>query len=135
MTAVANEGYEFIEWVSAPQIDDDLNPYWIGETYNNSLSFTALFEETAEHQPVAEAEISLIELFPNPTKDFLFIKTSESKIQSWEIHNSQGSIVNAIVNRALDRQVCLDIGQLSTGVYSIIIRTEHGASVKHWVKL
>lgn len=135
MTAVANEGYEFIEWVSAPQIDDDLNPYWTGETYNNSLSFTALFEETAEHQSVAEADNSFIEVFPNPTTDFLFIKTPESKIQSWEIYNSQGSIVDAIVNRALDRQISLDIGQLSTGVYSIIIKTEHGASVKHWVKL
>ena len=65
----------------------------------------------------------------------LFIKTSNSKIQSWEIYNSQGNLVDAIVNRALDRQVSLEVGQLCAGVYSIIIKTEKGVSVKHWVKL
>lgn len=132
MTATANSGYNFVQWLDAAQIDDLANPYWTGETFNNSLTFTALFEE-ADNSIVEELNTPL-ELYPNPATDNLFIKTSGERILQWEIFNSQGLLVDAFVNRAFDRKVSLDISSLQPGVYSVSLKTELGTYTLRWVK-
>ena len=133
MTASANPGYSFVQWVEEGQIDDVGNPFWTGETYNNDLSFTALFEEV--DNSIAESPSSIIELYPNPARDNLFIKTESERILSWDIFNAQGMLVEEVVNRAFDRQISLGVGHLPSGVYNITVGTELGPHTMRWIKL
>ena len=132
LTAVANPGYNFTSWESNGDIDDLLNPSWTGETYNNGLDFTALFEATNDVYEVAQN--SMVELYPNPAKNTLHISTTSERILDWEIYNNQGQLIEATIHRALDTHITLDVSSLPPGVYTLSTSTEQGVQMNRWVK-
>ena len=133
LTAVANPGYNFISWGNNSDIDDLINSYWTGETYNNELSFTALFEVTDEVEEIDTN--TLVDIYPNPAKDIIHISTTSERILGWQIYNHHGQLIEATINHALDTHITLDISKLSPGMYTISTSTNSGIEINRWVKL
>jgi hypothetical protein len=132
LTAQANPGFNFIEWEDNSEIEDLLDSYWTGETYDNEMSFTALFEVI---DGVEETDTSpSVSIYPNPAKNILHLRSTSDRILDWKIYNAQGQLVEAQANRALDFQVTLDIRGLSLGVYTISTSTNSGNHLNRWIK-
>ena len=70
-------------------------------------------------------------LYPNPTHNTIYIKSKNSRdIKSLTLLNSMGSVIREINNA--DRQV--DVKELSSGNYFILIHTESGSIAKPFTK-
>jgi len=79
---------------------------------------------------VEEINFSSIEIFPNPVTDILNINLGNEQIQSVEILNLQGQIVQ------LGENEIVDVSHLETGVYIIsIITTEGNTFRKQFIKI
>jgi len=71
-----------------------------------------------------------INIFPNPTANILTIETSEKA--TLEILNIEGQIIKTI--NTADKQITIDLRNLSSGVYIIKAKTERGVAVKKFIK-
>lgn len=132
LTAEANPGYNFVLWGIDSDVDDQMNPFWTGETYSSELSFTAVFEVTNEVEEIDTN--TLVDVYPNPAKDILHIRTSSNRIRGWQIYNHQGQVVEVTANHALDTHVALNVSQLAPGIYTLSTSTDSGVEVNRWVK-
>jgi hypothetical protein len=132
LTAEANPGYNFVLWGVDSDVDDQTNPYWTGETYSSELSFTAVFEVTNEVEEIDTNTV--VDVYPNPAKDILHIRTSSNRILGWQIYDHQGQVVEATTNHALDTHVTVNISQLAPGIYTLSTSTDSGVEVNRWVK-
>ncbi len=89
--------------------------YYFGD-FGPSNTFYFIFTETSE---IAQSDIKL---FPNPTKDNLFIK-SPKMIERIEIFNNTGRVItNKKVN---SKSYQLDVLHFNPGIYFIKIETEY----------
>jgi hypothetical protein len=71
-----------------------------------------------------------IVIYPNPATDNLTIEAHQkAKI---EILNTAGQIIKAF--HTADKQISIDISDLSCGVYIIKVKTENGVAVKEFIK-
>lgn len=69
-------------------------------------------------------------IYPNPATDNLIIETHQkAKI---EILNTAGQIIKAI--HTAEKQIRIDISDLSCGVYLIKVKTDKGIAVKEFIK-
>lgn len=66
-----------------------------------------------------------IEIFPNPTKDYINIRTSDELVYKYELYSQQGHLVLSGNN-----QKVIDVNQLSSGVYMIkLINIDKGINI------
>ncbi len=80
---------------------------------------------------VANADLSnQIKLFPNPVNDILTLEGLQSKRGNIEIYNSAGRLVAP--NLSVSDQI--DISELASGLYLILINIEEGQLYKTFVK-
>jgi hypothetical protein len=75
VTAIANEGYAFLNWGNNEVIEDVLNPVFLGILNVTDIAFEAYFEDLATSTPELKAPPACT-LFPNPANDVLYLKTS-----------------------------------------------------------
>ncbi len=75
-------------------------------------------------------KLKTILIYPNPATDNLTIETPQNaKI---EILNTAGQIIKTMYTA--DKQICIDISNLSSGVYIIKVKTEKGVVVEQFIK-
>ncbi|HLV47132.1 MAG TPA: T9SS type A sorting domain-containing protein [Flavobacterium sp.] len=87
-------------------------------------------DETADVESQEKASSS-IQVYPNPTKDYINI-TSEEIIQSIETYDITGRLVKAeLINRFETQQ---NIDNLANGTYLLIIKTDKTEVIKKIVK-
>jgi hypothetical protein len=75
--AIANEGYNFLNWAPNSLIADTLNPVFLDVLNTDAINFEAYFEEIATGLP-SNAESKAFTVYPNPATDHLYIMNNIS---------------------------------------------------------
>jgi len=79
-----------------------------------------------------ESANSTFKLYPNPTKDILFL-TSEKNITKYVIYNAKGEIINEENLQITNKEI--NVTNLSSGVYYIKVFSEEKTEVIKWIKI
>ncbi|MCR6642425.1 MAG: T9SS type A sorting domain-containing protein [Sporocytophaga sp.] len=87
------------------------NPVFIGDEVPEVASIEKILENK-------------IEIYPNPTKDFINIKT-EIQVTSISIYSGDGRLIMKTLNR---KQI--DVSNLKSGLYILVIQSESGVLSK-----
>ena len=93
---------------------------WKFKTDNSTLGLDTVNKENA-----------LIDMYPNPCNEVLYVKTTNAIIQEVTVYNVLGKAVNII---KLEKDNRIDTSQLTTGVYFLIVKTDRGVITKKIVK-
>jgi polyhydroxybutyrate depolymerase len=79
---------------------------------------------------IGENEIASIGVYPNPTSDVLRIENTEAKILNVSVFNTTGQLVKEFSGSTNT----IDVSELQTGVYQIMVATEKGLYSNSFVK-
>lgn len=109
ITDYAATTYPFLKHVSKIVISDTNRKYFISST-----GVTELIEE--ELTNTVEKKLPSIQFYPNPTTGKIFINNPE-KIESVEVYNSSGMLVNRISNPGSEMEI------KNSGIYYIRAKT------------
>ncbi|MCF8461160.1 MAG: T9SS type A sorting domain-containing protein [Flavobacteriales bacterium] len=71
---------------------------------------------------IAENAIATIGIYPNPTSDILRIENTEAKILNVSVFNTAGQLVKEFSSASN----AIDVSNLETGVYQLMVATEKG---------
>lgn len=118
------------------EIDSEKNILAIGVTRPSSTAiFNAILCRFSDNTLttvtiVADRKISL---YPNPTNDFLMIRSATS-IQKIEVYDVHGKIVLEDNTNYVDTVIIADIKNLQRGVYFVKLRTQNGTWVQKIMK-
>ena len=127
LTAIANDGYEFVGWSKNRTVVSTENPYtFITALHDEELvaNFGVLGIETIDSYSV--------NIYPNPTTGELII-SGELKIEKIDILDITGKVVSSHqITTSLNHQI--NISHLSAGIYFVKINTEAGEIVRKVVK-
>jgi hypothetical protein len=132
-----NSSWFSINWV-VPNVNSTQCKIRITDIWDNSITdesdevFTIVEDTTITHNIVKENNCK-IELFPNPSKDLIYLKASDNII-SYNIYNSQGVCVNkkTSINKKL---FTIDLASFKAGIYIIQILTNKGIVNKKIMKI
>ncbi len=119
------------EMYPGSNVDSVLNPQFVinkihvGSAYPSHLVLPVDNTNTS----LSENELFKLNLYPNPAQDILFIE-SEELIKSIKIVDLAGKIVT-IKNNSKSK---LNINQLKSGLYVIILESEKGIVTKRFIK-
>jgi hypothetical protein len=105
-------------------------------TYSNAnISITQGFQQTQflpVFIPVMESNSSLINIYPNPANDFLFIKISDNQVLSAaksqvtvSIHSMIGNKVSLTIHPLLDPILKIDLNNLAPSTYIVFVSFEN----------
>lgn len=75
-----------------------------------------------------------IDIYPNPTSETLIINTSKSKFEDYNVSIYQMSGKLVFINDYQDSNIELDLGGLSTGLYTIVINADGKKISKQIIK-
>lgn len=77
-----------------------------------------------------------VEIFPNPTVDFLnvVIENSDLREPKIEVFNIIGNMVNVQVQKSDDNKYIIDVKGLSSGYYLVTIKDINGTPIKDMFK-
>jgi hypothetical protein len=98
------------------------NGYQIMPRYSNDIGISL---------PIVQMTYDKIKIYPNPASGNLNIKSGES-IESIEIINQLGEVVNTVSIHALERTI--DISKLPAGFYTLKIKTASGVHSSNFIK-
>ncbi|MEM6316856.1 MAG: T9SS type A sorting domain-containing protein [Bacteroidota bacterium] len=86
---------------------------------------------------VEEEQLAPIEIYPNPVRDQLIIKNDAVELRTIRLLNLAGQTVwqQSIPNGNASDQQIIDMGQLTPGVYWLLLQTERGIRQEKIVKL
>jgi polyhydroxybutyrate depolymerase len=79
---------------------------------------------------IGDNEIASIGVYPNPTSDVLRIENTEAKILNVSVFNTTGQLVKEFSGSTNT----IDVSELQTGVYQIMVATEKGLYSNSFVK-
>ena len=82
---------------------------------------------------IDEVDESSTKLYPNPTKDKLFITDLAAEEHTIKVVSQMRTVVKTIT--AYGREVEIDLKELPSGVYNIMISNSNGLTVKKIIKL
>ena len=108
--ALAMPGYQFSHWESNGLITDTLNAVFLDTLTTASISFKAHFVPT-------ELKPSVFLIYPNPTKDLLYLKgLAENMNGEITVHNALGQLMlSCKTNKSIN------VGNLAKGWYILTI--------------
>ena len=78
------------------------------------------------------ADLENIEVYPNPTKDYVNVQCTMNNVQSVEVIDVYGKVVNSL--NVTDNQTRINVSGLAAGMYFVRVTTENGAVTKPFVK-
>ncbi|WP_299012185.1 glycoside hydrolase family 9 protein [uncultured Polaribacter sp.] len=78
--------------------------------------------------------VDLIQLYPNPTKDKLFVNSGSRKIKNVSIYSIQGKLVFSANNNAQEQLKSIDVSNLNTGIYFVKLATDNGFITRRILK-
>ncbi len=96
-----------------------------GYLLNGAIRFSKRTNSTIS---LAEMELQQIEIYPNPARDFIFLKNAHGA-ESFEIFNANGKVLRC--GRLTDR---VDLRTLESGVYFLRLKTKGKATVRRILK-
>ena len=138
LTAIANEGYKFVNWTENGEVISSLAEYSFVIIKDRSLvaNFEKLEDPENPENPGESLEelSSSISVYPNPANDRLYIETQTlTQTLTIEIYDVYG---RHQVTETPSRQdgLSIDVSNLTSGVYFVKIATENGTFVKRIVK-
>jgi hypothetical protein len=110
LEAQAESGYQFSHWEANGLISDTTNAVFLDTLTENSVNFTAHFMST---EGWVEIPNSSIIVYPNPTKDLLYLKgLAENMNGEITVHNALGQLMLACkTNKSIN------VGNLANGWY------------------
>ena len=118
--------------------------YLTGLTPNTSYTFKAFAttasgttygeEKTFTTEPVGieNHEMNNVVVYPNPTSGVVQIKNEEWRMESVEVYDAYGKLLNTMIVN--DHTVTLDLSGYATGTYFVRVTTERGVVTKRVVK-
>jgi hypothetical protein len=110
LEAQAESGYQFSHWEANGLISDTTNAVFLDTLTENSVNFTAHFMST---EGWVEIPNSSIIVYPNPTKDLLYLKgLAENMNGEITVHNALGQLMlSCKTNKSIN------VGNLANGWY------------------
>ncbi len=123
LSAIANEGYVFVNWTDNNLLDDNTNPFSF-IMYDTDLELTANF---AENVSIEETETEEIIIFPNPSNEKITI-LSEGLIEKIKLINISGQIIKETPVNATS--VDFNVSKIQEGIYFIQLHTLNGIITK-----
>lgn len=117
--AVANEGFVFSHWDETGSTTAVLDT-----VVNEDVVLTAVFFEAVG---IAGAEEQRVALYPNPTTGMLMVDGED--VLHVEVYDLDGRIM-----MCAEQAKCLDLGQLSAGLYYVRVVCQQGVMVNKVVK-
>ena len=127
LIATANEGYKFVKWTENNMIISRNAEYSFAITDNREL--VANFVST---ESIDELRSSL-HLYPNPVNDKLIIVT-EVEIEEIVVYTITGVIAGQQSTINNQQSLSIDLSNLNSGVYFVMIKTNEGVVTKRFVK-
>jgi hypothetical protein len=84
----------------------------------------------------SEASHNIARYYPNPTSDFLYVANEDHNVERIEIFDARGLIVQRLNTRspACSKEIEIDVGGLSAGVYTIVITDISKSEVFKFIK-
>jgi PKD repeat protein len=100
---------------------------------NDNCSDTVVYEVNANNADLVDLTNFMLELYPNPSRTLVKVKTNILGFQKIQIYESSGRLIQSIdVNGS---EVDLDISKLQSGNYIFKIYTTQGLHVRPFVKM
>jgi len=109
--------------------DRQLDAYPANNRFCASINVSGVISDTEN----IEQKNSDIHVYPNPVKKQLFVERSEILVDKIEVLDMHGNSINCPIKEDLGN-TSLDFGQLSAGVYILVVTTPQGIIVKRILK-
>lgn len=129
------DGHMFMGWCHSPLGEDTI--YQPGQHINLNVnrSFTALWLDTTFYAGIGEVDEEAIKLWPNPTTEELSV--------SLPFHTATLTVLDALGRTILREDypnvmggmAKIDLSNLPAGLYTLLIRTDHGTYNRQIIKL
>jgi len=129
LTAVANEGFEFLHWADTAgnAISEDENYLFTMPAENQFL--TAVFDEAIT---VREIDGLTLKIYPNPVADQLHIQ-SEKELREVRLYNTMGQLVQHFsVN---ERSLSISTRDLPAGTFMLSIHLNDGQRLHETIQV
>ena len=134
LTAVANEGYKFVNWTEDGEVISSVEEYSfvIIKDRNLVANFEKLEDPEEPGEGVAELTSSF-RIYPNPANDKLYIevKTEIKEIVVYDIYGKTQKLKNS---ESQNLRISVDLSNLNAGIYFIRLVTNDGVITKQFVK-
>ena len=124
LTAKANEGYKFLNWTENGTIVSTEREYSFVVSLDTDL--VANFISTEGVEELA----SSFNIYPNPVNDKLNIIT-EVEIEEVVVYDVYGRLQSTVNGQ---QSMVIDVSDLNSGVYFVMIKTNEGVVTKRFVK-
>ena len=135
LTAVANEGYKFVNWTEDGEVISSVEEYSFVIIKDRDLvaNFEKLEDPENPEEPGEGVEelTSSFNIYPNPVSDMLFIET-EVEIEEVYIFDIYGRRQELSVISC--QPSAIDVSGLNSGVYFVKVVTSEGEVVKRFIK-
>lgn len=96
-------------------------------TYGRGLWSTELFDATLT---IGEFDLESLQVYPNPTKDNVFIKWDKRELVSLRIFDALGKLILFNKNINISQSVEIDISNYEPGIYFVKINSRNGFVTK-----
>lgn len=109
-----------------------LHSYFVTAVYNGGESIPS--NETEVSYVISSLDQNLlasVKVYPNPANDFVSVDASE-RIREISIINQQGQLVQKLGNGL--QQTLIDVSELPTGLYTLLLDTENGVIIRKLIK-
>ena len=117
MTNLSKESYAFIAGMG---------------TYSNR--FTLQFEQRRTVGS-SESDLNKIAIFPNPVQNQVYIANPRDSQLNWiELYDLSGRLVKKVNLQDMDSEISIDISELATASYLMVIRSDDGVLTKQMIK-
>ena len=75
--------------------------------------------------------LNSIALYPNPAKDVVNVQSSKFNVQSVEVIDVYGKVINTV--DVVDNPTCINVSGLANGIYFVRVTTEEGVVTKNFI--
>ena len=101
--------------------------------YGNELYFITLPDDTdtIEDHVATYLQINIF-LYPNPANDYITVQSSKVKVQSIEVIDVYGKVINTV--NVTDNPALISVRGLANGMYFVRVTTDEGTVTKTFVK-
>jgi hypothetical protein len=104
-----------------------------GTLVNNSQNFSLIVSGINQTLSTTNFNGNLINIYPNPTTDKLFVNTSDVAVSQYEVYDLQGRLVKS--NKVNDlTSFTIDMNDINAGMYLVQIQTANGISSHKIIK-
>jgi hypothetical protein len=142
ITAEANPGYIFSHWESNPLITDSLNIQWNDTLTMDSVLFIAHFNQDSIIDTTTQSiqELSntaaLLELYPNPSSDFISLSHPKKGIQMIQIFDINGKLIDQKIIQPSSKRFWMDVRGWESGIYMTRVQYQDGSRESlRWLKV